>query len=50
MLILYNLVYLCWALLLEDKWMLLKTKAFTQTETSCTKVKFADPYPLREGK
>lgn len=50
MLILYNLLYLCWASLLEAKWMLLKTKAFTQTEISCTKVKFAEPYPLWEGK
>lgn len=37
MLISYNLLYLCLALLLEAKWILLKTKAFTQTEISAPK-------------
>lgn len=50
MLILYNLLYLCLALLLEAKWILLKTKAFAQTEITCTKVKYAEPYPLWEEK
>ena len=44
----YALLYVCWASLQEAKWMLLKIKAFTQAEISCTKVKFAKPCRLWE--